>query len=187
MCCYGDIITYQNVWFLQHINPARFQPCTLSICTDIPYFVILHHFVSTMWRHKSSNLHKPKSSITRQTRIINEFLVSKETVVLRRWERSKQKLGFIKRVDKGWITTVKDLESWRFIFVHNDFTNWQETPFWTESTSPCENRYRVTTSGLGPCSPQTFYIFANFEALKWHFLDLPHQDMTKPQEFINVQ
>ena len=40
-----------------------------------------------------------------------EFLVSKETVVLRRWERSKQKFGFIKRVDKGRITTVKDLES----------------------------------------------------------------------------
>ena len=33
--------------------------------------------------------------------ITNEFLVSKETVVLRRWERSKQKFGFIKRVDKG--------------------------------------------------------------------------------------
>ena len=32
---------------------------------------------------------------------INKFLVSKETVVLRRWERSKQKFGFIKRVDKG--------------------------------------------------------------------------------------
>ena len=29
------------------------------------------------------------------------FLVSKETVVLRRWERSRQKFGFIKRVDKG--------------------------------------------------------------------------------------
>jgi len=42
------------------------------------------------------------------------FLVSKETVVLRRWEREKQKFGFIKRVDKGWITTVKGLESWRF-------------------------------------------------------------------------
>ena len=26
----------------------------------------------------------------------------------------KQNFGFIKRVDKGWITTVKDLESWRF-------------------------------------------------------------------------
>ena len=32
---------------------------------------------------------------------VTEFLVSKETVVLRRWERSKQKFGFIKRVDKG--------------------------------------------------------------------------------------
>ena len=41
----------------------------------------------------------------------NKFLVSKETVVLRRWERSKQKFGFIKRVDKGEITTMKDLES----------------------------------------------------------------------------
>ena len=30
-----------------------------------------------------------------------EFLVSKETVVLPRWERSKQKFGFIKRVAKG--------------------------------------------------------------------------------------
>ena len=44
----------------------------------------------------------------------NKFLVSKETVVLRRWEGSKQKFGFIKGVDKGEITTVKDLESWRF-------------------------------------------------------------------------
>ena len=39
---------------------------------------------------------------------------SKDTVVLRRWGRSKQKFCFIKRVDKCWITTVKDLESWRF-------------------------------------------------------------------------
>ena len=43
--------------------------------------------------------------------INNESLVSKETVVLCRWERSKQKFGFIKRVDKGEITTVKDLGS----------------------------------------------------------------------------
>ena len=43
--------------------------------------------------------------------LVNGFLVSKQTVVLHRWERSKQKFGFIKRVDKGWITTVKDLES----------------------------------------------------------------------------
>ena len=33
--------------------------------------------------------------------LIIGFLVSKETVVLRRWGRSKGKFGFIKRVDKG--------------------------------------------------------------------------------------
>ena len=43
--------------------------------------------------------------------VTDKFLVSIETVVLRRWERSKQKFGFIKRVDKSEITTVKDLES----------------------------------------------------------------------------
>ena len=31
---------------------------------------------------------------------LHGFLVSKETVVLRWWGRSKQKFGFIKRVDK---------------------------------------------------------------------------------------
>ena len=46
--------------------------------------------------------------------VSNKFLVSNETVVLCRWERSKQKFGFIKGVNKGWITIVKDLESWRF-------------------------------------------------------------------------
>ena len=44
----------------------------------------------------------------------NKFLNSKETVVQRRWESETWKFGFIKRVDKGRITTVKDLESWRF-------------------------------------------------------------------------
>ena len=39
--------------------------------------------------------------VNRILEIIEEFLVSKETVVLRRWERSKQKFGSIKRVDKG--------------------------------------------------------------------------------------
>ena len=39
-----------------------------------------------------------------------KILVSKETVVLRRWEIEKE-IDFIKRVDKGRITTEKDLES----------------------------------------------------------------------------
>ena len=41
----------------------------------------------------------------------NKFLVSKETQVLHRWESETGKFGFIKRVDKGRITTVNDLES----------------------------------------------------------------------------
>ena len=41
----------------------------------------------------------------------NKFLVSKETVVLRRWESKTGKFCFIKRVDKGRISTVNDLES----------------------------------------------------------------------------
>ena len=42
---------------------------------------------------------------------VNKFLVSKETVVLRRWESETGKFGFINHVDKGRITTVNDLES----------------------------------------------------------------------------
>ena len=41
---------------------------------------------------------------------IYKILVSKETVVLCRWEIETE-TDFIKRVDKGRITTVKDLES----------------------------------------------------------------------------
>ena len=44
---------------------------------------------------------RKSASLTITAKALNEFLVSKETVVLRRWERSKQKFGFIKRVDKG--------------------------------------------------------------------------------------
>jgi len=42
--------------------------------------------------------------------LVHGFLVSRETVALRRWERWKQKFGFIKRVDKSWIITVKGLD-----------------------------------------------------------------------------
>jgi len=43
--------------------------------------------------------------------LVNKFLVSKETVVLlHQWEIETRKFGFIKQVDKGQITAVKDLE-----------------------------------------------------------------------------
>ena len=43
----------------------------------------------------------PKSNSELTALSPNEFLVSKETVVLPQWEGSKQKFGFIKQVDKG--------------------------------------------------------------------------------------
>ena len=46
--------------------------------------------------------------------IVYTFLVSKETVELRRWESETKKFGFIIQVDKGRITTVKQFESLRF-------------------------------------------------------------------------
>ena len=44
-----------------------------------------------------------------QCNVDYEFLVSKETVVLRRWERSKQKFGFIpssERIEELWVVVV---------------------------------------------------------------------------------
>ena len=40
---------------------------------------------------------------------ISQLAVSDESRFPRRIECTKRKFGFIKRVDKGWITTVKDL------------------------------------------------------------------------------
>ena len=42
--------------------------------------------------------------------LLTKIWVSKETVVLRRWEIETE-IYFIKRVDKGRMATVKDLES----------------------------------------------------------------------------
>ena len=53
--------------------------------------------------------HRILSPVLQKTKI----LVSKETVGLRWWEIETE-IYFIKRVDKGQIATVKDLESWRF-------------------------------------------------------------------------
>ena len=39
--------------------------------------------------------------------------LKKETLVLRPCESETWKFGFIKQVDKGQFTTVKDLNSWR--------------------------------------------------------------------------
>lgn len=52
---------------------------------------------------------------------IDILLISKENVVLRRWECETWQFGFIKRVDEGRIATVRGLESWRFERLPFDF------------------------------------------------------------------
>ena len=53
-------------------NCTKVQFDTEKIFRDIPFFVISHHFVSTLWHHKSSNLHKSKSWITPQLRVLSQ-------------------------------------------------------------------------------------------------------------------
>ena len=53
-------------------NCTKFQLYTEKVVRDIKFFVILHHFVSTKSCHQSSNLHKSKSWITRQSRVLSQ-------------------------------------------------------------------------------------------------------------------
>ena len=53
-------------------NCTKSQLYTEKVFGDIPSFVMLHYFVSTMWRHKSSNLHKARSWITLQPKVLSQ-------------------------------------------------------------------------------------------------------------------
>ena len=93
---YGTTNYIKRMWYLVDVLILMEKPLGLRINVTINcYYLRTNRWVS-------------------RDCVIYKFLVSEETVVLRRWERSKQKFGFIKRVDKVEITTVKDLESWRF-------------------------------------------------------------------------
>jgi len=61
------------------------------------FFIV--HTKLNFWQLENSRSLQPTFPAPVVSRV-NGFLVSKETVVLRRWGRSKQKFGFIKRVDK---------------------------------------------------------------------------------------
>ena len=55
----------------EYNNCSKFQFYAEKVGRDIQFFVILHHFKATLWRHKSSNLHKSKSWITRQPTVLS--------------------------------------------------------------------------------------------------------------------
>ena len=74
---------------------------------------------SGLWVVSRSNVDQKWDSALknalRARRVSSEYfkiLVSEETVELCQWESETWKFGFIKQVDKGRVTTVKDLESW---------------------------------------------------------------------------
>ena len=98
----------------QHKNSHRFSMAsavfTSSIVSSVGFYRLVPNtrFFSGQSRFHDGFILLPTQDQRMQllasiVRLIfaTEFLVSKEPVVLRRWERSKQKFGFIKRVDKG--------------------------------------------------------------------------------------
>ena len=52
-------------------NCTKFQFYTKKP-SEIHFFVVSDHFVPTLWRHKSSNLHKSKSRITWQPNVLSQ-------------------------------------------------------------------------------------------------------------------
>ena len=55
------VLRYYSEMYFQYLTTVDQSFYTGEGLRDIPFFVILHHFVPTLRRHKSSNLHKPKS------------------------------------------------------------------------------------------------------------------------------
>ena len=67
---------------------------------DKTFVIFAIKFNSGYISRKSTNKYRKLNSChPKMTEINYGFLVSKETVMLRRWGISKQKFGFIKRVD----------------------------------------------------------------------------------------
>ena len=98
-CRYGDIwnggmALWIEKWLFGDItNSFKFvdfkknlKICLSSVGKMYIVCAILHNALTCLYGNQTSSYFD-----------LNEFLVSKETVVLRRWERSKQKFGFIKK------------------------------------------------------------------------------------------
>ena len=60
LCC-GNVTVDDMELCDEYNNCKKFQFYAEKVFRDIPFFVILHNFVSILGRYKSSNLHKSKS------------------------------------------------------------------------------------------------------------------------------
>ena len=75
--CYHGNVTMDISWnFVMSVTTVQsFSSIQKKLWEIIHFFVMLYHFVSTMWHHKSSNLHKSKSWITQQPRVPAFFII----------------------------------------------------------------------------------------------------------------
>ena len=96
------IIIIYNSTILRSLIKALFSYCTKN--NFIKLNVIATYCMLKLEEHSFQN---GSDRLSRG----NGFLVSKETVVLRRWERSKQKFGLSNKLIKVELPRVKDLES----------------------------------------------------------------------------
>ena len=88
-----------SISFCNFGHMCSFLSCLMPC--DKTFVIFAIKFNSGYIFRKSTNKYrKLNSSHPKMTEINYGFIVSKETVVLRQWGRSKQKFGFIKRVDK---------------------------------------------------------------------------------------
>ena len=97
-------IVLKCVLHVQHVQHDYFSSFNQSDHCFLASPLLLSLLKLTLFSRVRAKVQKCKRGKQLQLnkgKITNEFLVSKETVVLRRWERSKQEFGFIKRVDKG--------------------------------------------------------------------------------------
>ena len=88
-----------SISFCNFGHMCSFLSCLMPC--DKTFVIFAIKFNSGYISRKSTNKYRKLNSChPKMTEINYGFLVSKETVVLRRWGISKQKFGFIKRVDK---------------------------------------------------------------------------------------
>ena len=89
--------------------PSRWGDCHLIWTSEIPRVkerFLIHHPYSTIRQIEEMILTFAAISA------IVSYVQLKNFLTVGEW--NKKSFFFIKRVDEGWITTVKDLESWRF-------------------------------------------------------------------------
>ena len=110
--CYSERIIYDDACHLKKfcVNPVGKEVTAVSKRLGKNDMVVekLCTFLESCGSMVQTQLQPPRSKWTPWSRCLSVCLSVCPSVY------RHQKFGFIKQVAKGWIATVKDLESWRF-------------------------------------------------------------------------